>query len=187
MAIAERQENGRGRIEVALVGAGVGRSLSPALHEREGRLLGFDYRYRLYDLDVLGCTADDVGVLVSQARADGLRGLNITHPCKQTVLAALDDLAPAAAALGAVNTVVFSPDGAVGHNTDCPGFQEAFTTGLPDAAIERLVVLGGGGAGAAVAHAMLSLGAGHAHVLDAERARAEQLAERLRERFGPER
>src|SRR3954454_14742479 len=108
---SEGSNDGRGRVDVALIGAGIGRSLSPALHEREGRLLGFDYRYRLYDLDQLGREADDVGLLVEQAGADGLRGLNITFPCKQAVVAAVDRLSPEAAALGAVNTVVFAPEG----------------------------------------------------------------------------
>jgi shikimate dehydrogenase len=179
--------NGAGRIDVALIGAGIGRSLSPALHEREGRLLGFDYRYALYDLDQLGLDAQDVGALVDQARADGLHGLNVTHPCKQIVVAALDRLAPEAAALGAVNTIVFSPEGAVGHNTDWPGFQQSFASGLPDAAIDRVVVVGAGGAGAAVAHAILSLGAGHVHVHDSDRARADGLVEGLQRRFGRER
>jgi shikimate dehydrogenase len=129
----ERNSDGRGRIEVALIGAGIGSSLSPALHEREGRILGFDYRYDLYDLVELGRQPEDVGTLVEQARADGLRGLNITHPCKQTVVAALDLLAPEADALGAVNTVVFTAEGAVGHNTDWPGFQQSFASALPDA------------------------------------------------------
>jgi shikimate dehydrogenase len=185
--VTEQHSNGRGRIEVALIGAGIGESLSPALHEREGRLLGFDYRYRLEDLDQLGVEAEDIGALVEQARADGLHGLNITYPCKQTVLPTLDRLTPEAAALGAVNTVVFSAQGAVGHNTDWPGFQQSFASGLPGAAMQRVVVVGAGGAGAAVAHAILSLGAGHAQVLDVDHARADRLAGSLRQRFGSDR
>jgi len=185
--VTEQHSNGRGRIEVALIGAGIGESLSPALHEREGRLLGFDYRYRLEDLDQLGVEAEDIRALVEQARADGLHGLNITYPCKQTVLPTLDRLTPEAAALGAVNTVVFSAQGAVGHNTDWPGFQQSFASGLPGAAMQRVVVVGAGGAGAAVAHAILSLGAGHAQVLDVDHARADGLARSLRQRFGSDR
>ena len=41
-------------VSVGLIGAGIGGSLSPALHEREASLLGFDYEYRLFDLDELG-------------------------------------------------------------------------------------------------------------------------------------
>ena len=46
--------NGDDDFAVGLVGAGIGESLSPALHEREAALLGFDYSYRLLDLDELG-------------------------------------------------------------------------------------------------------------------------------------
>jgi shikimate dehydrogenase len=179
--------NGRRRIEVALIGADIGRSLSPALHEREGRLLGFDYQYHLYDLDELGAGVEDIGAIVDRARADGLQGLNITYPCKQAVVGVLDRLASEAAALGAVNTVIFAADEAVGHNTDWHGFQQSFASSLPDAAMEHVVIVGAGGAGAAVSHAILSLGAAHAHVLDSDPARADGLVDGLRRRFGFER
>ena len=93
---------------VGLIGAGIGSSLSPALHEREASLLGFDYEYRLFDLDELGRPASDVGALVREAVDDGLAGLNVTHPCKQLVVGELDELSPEAEALGAVNTVVLA-------------------------------------------------------------------------------
>ena len=59
--------------------------------------------------------------------------MNVTHPCKQDVVALLDDLSPEAAALDAVNTVVFDGGRAIGHNTDASGFAESFRRGLPDA------------------------------------------------------
>ena len=118
-------------VAVGLVGAGIGESLSPALHEREAELLGIDYSYTLLDLDELGRPASDVGDVVREARRDGLLGLNVTHPCKQLVVPELDGLSPEAAALGAVNTIVFGDAGLVGHNTDSTGFQEAFARGLP--------------------------------------------------------
>ena len=111
---------------VGLIGAGIGQSLSPALHEREAALLGFDYAYRLLDLDELGRPASDVGAMVREAQREGLRGLNVTHPCKQLVVAELDELSPEAAALGAVNTIVFRDGRTTGYNTDLSGFQEAF-------------------------------------------------------------
>jgi shikimate dehydrogenase len=163
---------------VGLIGAGIGASLSPSLHEREAALLGFDYEYRLLDLDELGRPAEDVGALVREARAEGWRGLNITHPCKQLVVPELDTLSSAAEALGAVNTVVL--DGRLaGHNTDASGFREAFARRLPGARTERVVLLGAGGAGAAVGQALLAEGAGELTILDVERERADALAERL--------
>jgi shikimate dehydrogenase len=174
----------RERVEVALIGSGIGQSLSPALHEREGRLLGFEYSYALRDLDQNGTPPEDVGSLVAALRAEGFRGLNVTHPCKQLVVPALDALAPEAEILGAVNTVVFSEAGAVGHNTDWSGFQRNFAAGLPEAATDRVVLVGAGGAGAAVAHALLALGTGNLTVIDREAASAEELASRLCGRYG---
>lgn len=146
---------------VGLIGSGIGPSLSPALHEREADRQGLRYVYRLIDIDDLGVGPEAVGDLVRAARDLGFDGLNITHPCKQLVIEHLDGLAPQAAALGAVNTVVFEDGRAVGHNTDVTGFAASFARGLPDAPLEKVVQLGAGGAGAAVAHAMLTLGAEH--------------------------
>lgn len=169
---------------VGLIGAGIGMSLSPALHEREASLLGFEYEYRLLDLDELDRPASDVGALVREARRDGLRGLNVTHPCKQLVIPELDALSAEAEALGAVNTVVFDDDRVVGHNTDSSGFREAFERRLPGARTDRVVLLGAGGAGAAVGQAILAAGAGHVTVIDVERDRADALARRFGSQAG---
>lgn len=166
---------------LGLVGTGIGPSLSPPLHEREAAELGRSCRYRLWDLDELDRSPGDV---LAEARAAGYDGLNVTHPCKQVVIAELDELSPEAAALDAVNTVVFSRGRAVGHNTDWSGFARALRLRLPDAALDRVVLLGAGGAGAAVAYALLQLGAGQVRVLDVDTARAARLAISLRERFG---
>ena len=174
----------RERCVVGLIGAGIGASLSPALHEREADRLGLRYLYRLIDIRELGLTPDAVGDLVRQAGRLGFSGLNITHPCKQIVVEHLDALAPEAADLGAVNTVVFSGGKAVGHNTDCTGFMESFRRGMPDAPMRHVVVLGAGGAGAAVAHAALSLGADRLTVVDLDRERSVALARSLGRRFG---
>ncbi|MET9009398.1 shikimate dehydrogenase [Streptomyces olivaceoviridis] len=172
---------------VGLIGAGIGPSLSPALHHREADRQGLRYLYRLLDTDVLGVPPEAVGDLVRAARDLGFDGLNITHPCKQLVLPYLDALDPRAEALGAVNTVVFDGGRAVGHNTDVTGFAASFARGLPDARMERVVQLGAGGAGAAVAHAVLTLGAGRVTVVDALPDRAAALAASLQRHFGPDR
>jgi shikimate dehydrogenase len=172
-------------LHVGLVGAGIGPSLSPALHEREGAALGLAYRYTRHDLDVLGVEPERVGELLARVRDAGLRGVNVTHPVKQRVMAHLDELSPVAAAIGAVNTVVVDDGRAVGHNTDWSGFAAARRTGLPDAALGRVAVLGAGGAGAAAAHALLADGAGTVTVLDVDDVRAGELAARLVATFGP--
>ena len=114
----------------------------------------------------------------------GFDGLNITYPCKQSVIALLDELDDDARALGAVNTVVLN--GVVYRPQHrLSGFARAFQRGLPDAPLERVVQLGAGGAGAAVAHAALTLGARALTLFDADESRAAQLAAELSRRAFP--
>ncbi|WP_103339054.1 shikimate dehydrogenase [Amycolatopsis sp. CA-126428] len=167
---------------IGLVGTGIGPSASPALHEREADELGLRYVYRLLDLDVL---RRPVAEVLAAARLAGFDGLNVTHPAKQAVVAHLDELSPEAAALGAVNTVVFDRGRAIGHNTDATGFARSLTRGLPDVRLDDVVLLGAGGAGAAVAHALLSLGTGRLAVHDVDGDRGAHLVEGLERRFGP--
>jgi shikimate dehydrogenase len=170
-----------------LIGSGIGPSLTPPMHEREGDELGLRYVYRRFDLDRLGLPPEAVGDLLTAARLAGYDGVNVTHPCKQLVLQHLDECSPDAAALGAVNTVVFRDGRAIGHNTDWSGFARAFDRGLPDAPLGEVVLLGAGGAGAAVAHALLTLGTGRVTVLDVDARRARELANSLAGRFGADR
>lgn len=184
---ADRRETGDLDYLLGLVGAGIGPSLSPPLHEREATELGLRCRYRLWDLDRLERPPKAIGELVAAAGAAGYAGLNITHPCKQRVIEHLDELSPDAAALDAVNTVVFAGGRTLGHNTDWSGFARALGLGLPDAALNRVVLLGAGGAGAAVAYALLHLGVSRLHILDVDAGRAAALARSLRQQFGIDR
>jgi shikimate dehydrogenase len=175
------------RHRVGLIGADIGPSLSPALHEREAQHLGLSYVYERLDITALGLAPEAVGGLLRVTQRLGFSGVNITHPCKQEVVGQLTRLSTDAAALNAVNTVVFDHRGAVGHNTDGQGFQESFVRGLPDVPTRRVVLLGAGGAGSAVAHGLLSLGAEELRVCDTEPERAQELVRSLCERHGPSR
>lgn len=169
---------------VGLIGAGIQASRTPAMHMREGEAQGFRYEYRLIDLEQRGLGADALPELIAEAEREGYAGLNITYPCKQTVIPLLTELSEDARALGAVNTVVLRDGRRVGHNTDWWGFAESFRRGLPDVRRERVVQLGAGGAGVAVAHAALKLGVGRLAILDIEPQRAATLVQDLNARFG---
>jgi shikimate dehydrogenase len=158
---------------VGLIGAGIGTSLSPPLHECEAAELGLRYAYRTLDLDALDA---DVGELLARAVDAGYDGLNVTHPVKQAVIEHLDELDDDAAAIGAVNTVVIRDGRTGGHNTDATGFAESVRRGLPGARLDRVVLLGAGGAGSALAHALRHLGVRELLVADADRDRADELA-----------
>lgn len=179
-----RPENDTFPFRVGLIGADLGPSLSPALHEREAEELGVAYAYERIDISELRVPAAAIGSLLADAHGRGLRGVNVTHPCKQLVVEHLTELSPKAVALGAVNTVVFDGADAVGYNTDWGGFQESFVRGLSDVVLGSVVLLGAGGAGSAVAHAVLSLGADRLMVSDTQPGRARHLAAALAERYG---
>jgi shikimate dehydrogenase len=172
-----------GGTTIGLVGRGIASSLSPLMHEREGARQGLDYRYHLIDFDRLGLDDEHLPDVLTEARDLGFAGLNVTYPFKQAVLPLLDDLAPDAAAIGAVNTVVLG-ERTVGHNTDCWGFAESFRRDLPDVARGRVLQLGSGGAGAAVSQALLQCGAERLDIYDTDAARAKTLAARLQRLLG---
>ena len=122
---------------------------------REGAAQGLNYVYRLIDIETLGLSAVALPELITAARRFGFAGLNITHPCKQSVIPLLDELAEDARTIGAVNTVVFATNGrTVGHNTDWSGFAEKLRRELADAPRARVVQLGAGVPGSGSARAI---------------------------------
>lgn len=167
------------RILAGLIGSHIQQSLTPALHMEEGAEQGLNYRYELFDLDRIAGGAAALPSLLKAAQERGFAGLNITHPCKQTILPLLDQLSDDAKALGAVNTVVFGGGRTIGHNTDWWGFAESFKQGLHDAALNRVVQLGAGGAGAAVGYAMLKLGAQRLDIFDIDARKMQALVASL--------
>jgi shikimate dehydrogenase len=175
------------RYLVGLVGAAIATSHSPALHEREADHQGLRYLYQIIELDHVAAGAEAVGMVLAAARRLDFRGLNVTHPFKRSVLHYVDELSAEAAAVGAVNTVVFDGGRAVGHNTDVVGFEQSFVRGLPGAATGSVVVIGAGGAGAAVTIAMLELGAGRVVVVDPDVDSARRLVRSACARFGADR
>ena len=171
------------KLLVGLIGAGIQRSLSPALQEEEARQHGLRLHYQLIDIAAAGVGTEALPGLIQAVRIMGFAGLNITYPCKQLVMPLLDALSEEARAIGAVNTVVREGERLVGYNTDGPGWAWGFKRALPRADLSRVVLLGAGGAGAAVGYAALGLGVSELMIFDADPSRAVALASHLRAQF----
>lgn len=90
-----------------------------------------------------------------------LRGLNVTIPYKQKVLPFLDAISPEARAIGAVNVIKVTRDGAKislkGYNSDVIGFTKSIEPML-DKTHTKALILGTGGASKAVDYGLKSLG-----------------------------
>ncbi|MFI8597135.1 shikimate dehydrogenase [Rothia koreensis] len=168
---------------VGLIGSGITATLSAPMHEEAADRLGLRYIYRPIDLDTIADGVDRAPQLMKTALELGFNAFNITFPCKQSIIAHVDELAPDAERLGAVNTVVREDGRLIGHNTDFSGFAHALDQGLPGAILDDVVQLGTGGAGSATAYALLSRGVGHLSLYDLDRSRAEARARELSAQF----
>ncbi|GGB06585.1 shikimate dehydrogenase [Allosediminivita pacifica] len=163
-----------GTLRMGLVGRGIALSRTPAMHEAEAAAQGLSCRYELLDTDA--GTEGDLSEILARAEAAGFAGLNVTFPYKQAVMEELHELSDAARRIGAVNTVVFRDGRRYGHNTDFWGFSQNLLTGLPDAPLGTVVLLGAGGAGAALAHAISDLKVEQLLIADTRTDAAEALA-----------
>lgn len=143
--------------QFGLIGRTLGHSFSQTYFNQKFYSLGLaEHQYDLFELATVG----ELPALVA-AHPD-LVGLNVTVPYKETVVTYLDDLAPSAGRVGAVNVIERTPDGRLrGHNTDYIGFRESLRTFFPNHADARALVLGTGGAAKAVAVALQELSIPH--------------------------
>src|SRR5579884_2904639 len=91
-----------------LLGQGIERSPSPAMHNAALRACGLDWEYSIRDV-----TGDELPGVLAELRAGAAAGCNVTIPHKRGVAELCDTLLDDAAATGAVNTVVRNRDGSL--------------------------------------------------------------------------
>jgi shikimate dehydrogenase len=139
-----------------VMGWPVAHSRSPLLHGFWLKQHGIDGEYVL-----LPVRPEELTAALRGLKPRGFAGCNLTIPHKAAALAIVDAVDAAAARIGAVNTVIVRPDGALeGRNTDAFGFRENLRAAQPGwrAAAGPAVVLGAGGAARAVVAALLDGG-----------------------------
>ncbi|WP_439358998.1 shikimate dehydrogenase [Bradyrhizobium sp. DASA03007] len=169
------------KLLTGLIGAPIAHSASPAMHERAAEALGLRGHYQL--IEVAGADATGLRMMLEGVRRLGFAGVNVTYPYKEAVVPLLDALAPGAAAMGAVNTVVVRDGRLTGHNTDTTGFARAVAPLLAPS-VNAVAVIGAGGVGKAIAFALASLDVTDIRIFDSEPARAEKLASLLARQGG---
>ena len=130
-----------------LLGRKLGHSWSPQIHSMLA-----DYEYKLYEVE----PEDLDGFL----RTTDLAGMNVTIPYKKDVVPYCVSLSHAAERIGSVNTLVRTPDGWRGDNTDYAGFRHIVKSSGVDIAGRKTLVFGTGGASLSVIAALEDMGAG---------------------------
>ena len=137
----------------ALFGNPVSQSLSPAMHTAAFARMGISADYAAYRVD-------NAAEVVRRIRKSHIQGASITIPFKETLLPLLDDWDPAAAAIGAVNTIVNRDGRLAGHNTDVSGLIRDLSEWIAIRGT-TFVVLGAGGAARAAVYSLREAGDPH--------------------------
>lgn len=171
----------RDRFLTGLLGYPIAHSAAPVMHEQAATALGVRCHYQL--IEVAGAGRDDVHAMLDGIRRLGFAGVNVTFPYKEAVVDWLDDLAPDARAIGAVNTIVVDGARLIGHNTDATGFARAIKPLLATTPRGAIALIGAGGVGKAIAFALAGLGAAEIRIFDSDAAKAAQLAGPLQDRI----
>jgi shikimate dehydrogenase len=101
---------------------------------------------------------DKLGKFIDAIRDLEIKGVSVTVPYKEKIVALLDVVDETAKKIGAVNTVVNIEGVLTGYNTDWIGAVNALEkkTGLKD---KKTTVIGAGGAARAVVYGLVSRGA----------------------------
>jgi shikimate dehydrogenase len=135
------------------------------------------------DWEYLTCEVppDRLSDAIKGIRALGFRGANLTIPHKVAVLEHLDELSPAAQAMGAVNCIHRVGEKLVGDNADGKGFVQSLRA-LAEPAGQKAVILGAGGAARAISVELALNGAAEIKVVNRSPERGQALAELLRQK-----
>jgi shikimate dehydrogenase len=138
-----------------IFGFPVEHTFSPGMHNAAFNKLGMDACYVPFAV-----SPERLGDAVRAIVPLGLRGLNVTVPHKQNVIAYLDALSEEARLIGAVNTIEVKDGKLIGHNTDGRGFLRSLRS---DAGFnpkgKRFLFIGSGGAARAVGFSLALAGA----------------------------
>lgn len=134
-----------------LIGKNISYSFSRTYFTEKFKKENIDAKYYNFDLEEINQFRDVIKEMPN------LQGLNVTIPYKQEIITFLDDLAPEAKEIGAVNTIKVNGNRLIGYNTDYIGFSESIQP-LLKSHHNKALILGTGGASKAIAYALKKLG-----------------------------
>ncbi len=150
---------------------------NPTIVMQEAGFRACNLNWRYLTIEVL---PEDLEAAMQGLRAMNFQGINLTIPHKVEVLKYVDEIAPDAALIGAVNTVRLDGERLIGENTDGKGFLRSLRKDAKiDPAGRRAVVFGAGGAARAITVELALAGATRITVVNRNRDRGEELVNLL--------
>ncbi len=142
---------------------------------------GMNYRYITMKVE-----PDKLADAMTGMKAVGMKGLNLTIPFKVEGAKMMDELSPAAAIIGAVNTVVNKDGYLYGENTDGKGLLKSLMDEGVAVDGKRVTVLGAGGASRAICTEIALAGAAKVTVVNGNETRGRELADLIAEKTDAE-
>lgn len=160
-----------------LLGNPVGHSMSPFMHNIFLEQCGINGAYMAFAVE-----KENIGAAVRGMHALGIQGANVTIPHKEAVIPYLCGMSKAAQACGAVNTLIYTPEGYYGDNTDGAGLLAALEAKNGwKAEGQNILILGAGGGAKGVSVAMALQGAAKIGIANRTAEKAELLAKQIAE------
>lgn len=167
--------------DFAVLGNPIAHSLSPVMHQASLAALAPmhpNLRGRRYHRILI--QSEELPKALEHLRLMGCSGVNLTVPHKVAAMSLIQEIDITAADCGATNTLIPTPRGWRGMNTDGAGFAEALAEKSGTGPEGRpFVILGAGGAARAVAFACLRLGCASILILNRGEPRRVALTEAI--------
>lgn len=164
---------------VGIFGYPLAHSLSPHLHNAAFVELELDFVYLPFWIQ-----SKNLGLAAGAIRSLNMVGVNVTIPHKERIMAYLDEVAPDARMMGAVNTVLNRKGKLIGYNTDGQGFIDSLKgEGEFNPKGKRVMLLGSGGAARAVSSVLIQEGVASLTIVNRTQRRGKELVHHLKRIF----
>ncbi len=130
-----------------VIGYPLEKTLSPAIQNAAFNAKGYNWLYIPMPVE-----PKNLEKAIAGLKSLGFKGINVTMPHKETVMPFMDEIDSYAQLAGAVNTIHFEDNKAIGYNTDGRGFLHALTQeGGFNPEGKTVSIFGAGGAARAIA------------------------------------
>lgn len=149
------------------------------MHNAAFAALGLNWRYLAFEVDPKNLRAAIAG-----AKAMNFVGINLTVPHKLLTVDMVDELDTSAKIWGAVNTIKFEPDRAIGFNTDADGLANSLREDLKmELRGAKVLLLGAGGAGRTAALKLAAENVSELFLVNRTTSKAEEIAGEIKNQF----